>query len=411
MKPAFVARFTALAAITGLVFACTDRSDVVSPLPKESAPASTSALADFVVTCSANIVARSVICGNPDDNSGLRKDIIIGGQNTYIKLTSSNISVVGNVFSFDVALTNLIPQAIGTMDSTNAPDSAGIRAFFSAGPTSTGAGTISVSNPDGLGTFTGANQPYFRYHQVLAQGEESGTRTWQLQFSPEVANFTFQVYVSAPVRFPNGYVDGLGRVVTLNPSEVFTLPGAVYTQLGIPLPHAIIAFTSANAGIASTSGSDITGNSLGVTTLTAASGARPGTNGFYGVVCPAMNVANGTSHVDSITTSDCFTPFHPDEGYLPGTSFYGDLYRVSLTAGQTVDMTVDTGNILDSRVVIADRLGNPLGENDDDGGGSGPLAPGSALSYTATATGVYIIEVTTYAAGATGNYTLGITIH
>ena len=40
--------------------------------------------------------------------------IIVGGQNTFVKLTSSNITNTAGVFGFDVTVQNLIPQAMGT---------------------------------------------------------------------------------------------------------------------------------------------------------------------------------------------------------------------------------------------------------------------------------------------------------
>ena len=409
MKPAFVARLTALIAVAGIAFACTDRSEILSPVQKQ-APKPGNAVSDIVLACSANIKARTVSCGNAGSSTnGIRSDLIVGGQHQYVLLESSNIQILSDTIAFDVDMRNLIEQTMGTTDSLETPDPSGIKIFFTSGPTSGEGGSIVVANADGVGTFTAPNQPFFAYHNVLEQFDFSDTKTWKLQFSPEVQTFSFLLYVSAPVRYPTGYVDSLARVVTLNPTETFALPATVKNALGNVDPHAVVVFNSSTPAVATVLGSNVTGVTNGFSVVTASSGTRPGTHDIYADVCPSTTVSNGTSLATSISNTDCFAALSPDDGYLPSTTHYGDLYRVSLTAGQTVDITVDTGNILDSRLVVADRLGLVVAENDDDP--SGTLGVGSAVSFTATDAGTYIIQVTTFNAGDTGNYTLGISVH
>jgi hypothetical protein len=413
VKPVFVARVAALVAVAGIAFACSDRSEISAPESNPGAPSITGTN-DFIVTCSANVAARTVKCG--DTGNGLRGDLIVGGQGTYMQLTSSNVHIIGSdTIAFDVDVQNLMGQAIGTTDSSHTADPTGTRVFFVTGPTSTGAGVILVANPDGISSFTGANQPYFRYFGVYGSQENTGTRTWKLRFTPEVANFVFTVGVSAPVQYPHGYIDGLARVITLNPSESIKLPAVVHSALGTVQNGQTVSWSSSNTTAATVVDSTVTAGTSGFSVLKAVSNTRPGVNDVYVHTCQSMTLANGASHVDSITDSDCFTAFHPsddshpDEGYLPGTTWRGDLYRVSLTAGQTVDFTVDTGGSggLDTILVLADRLGNIIDTNDDDP----TLAPGSALSYTATATGVYVFQVTTYQPEFRGNYTAAVNIH
>ncbi len=402
-----------LVAIAGLAFACSDRSEIAAPQLNPDGP-SIGGLNDFVVTCSANVTARTVKCG--DSKNGFKSDLIVGGQGTYMQLTSSNVHILGtDTIAFDVDLQNLMGQAIGTTDSSQTADPTGTRVFFVSGPTSTGAGVILVANPDGISAFTGANQPYFRYFGVYYSQEHTGTRTWKLQFTPDVANFVFTLGVSAPVEFLHGYIDGLARVITLNPSETFKLPAVVHSALGTVQNGQTVSWSSSNTTAATVVDSTVTAGTSGFSVLKAVSNTRPGVSDVYVHTCQSMNLSDGASHVDSITDADCFTAFHPsddshpDESYLPGTTWRGDLYRVSLTAGQTVDFTVDTGGDggLDTILVLADRLGNIIDTNDDDP----TLAPGSALSYTATATGVYIFQVTTYQPEFRGTYTASVSIH
>ena len=65
-------------------------------------------------------------------------DLIIGGQNVNVKLTSSNVAYNSGTgrFTFDVTVQNLIPQPLGTTDGTTlAPG--GVSVFFTSGPTVT----------------------------------------------------------------------------------------------------------------------------------------------------------------------------------------------------------------------------------------------------------------------------------
>jgi len=124
---------------------------------------------------------------------------IIGGQNTFVKLTSSNVAYdpCTQIFEFDVTVQNLLNEAIGTPDGTLA-DTAGVRVFFNQTPTATsGSGTITISNADGTGTFIGANQPYYKYAGALAHNEVSASKHWQFNVPSSVATFEFTVYVAA----------------------------------------------------------------------------------------------------------------------------------------------------------------------------------------------------------------------
>jgi hypothetical protein len=149
---------------------------------------------------------------------GDARGVLIGGQNVFLKLTSSNVSYNGGtgIFQFDVTVQNLMNEAIGTPDGT-AADPDGIQVFFHSGPNVTnGTGTITVANADGTAAFTAANQPYFAYSEILAQNAVSSARTWKLQVTGSVNTFNFIVYVETDVQYllvinevmtnPNGIV-------------------------------------------------------------------------------------------------------------------------------------------------------------------------------------------------------------
>ncbi|MDB4948010.1 MAG: Por secretion system C-terminal sorting protein [Gemmatimonadetes bacterium] len=152
--------------------------------------------------CTATVKTGVVSCRTPSASTGGAHGDFVGGQNVYTKLTSSNVSYNGGteIFQFDVTVQNLMKEAIGTPDGT-IPGVNGIRVFFANGPTATsGTGTITVANADGTGTFTGINQPYFQYNNILAQNAVSPVKTWQLNVPSTVNTFAFTVYLYTDIQ-------------------------------------------------------------------------------------------------------------------------------------------------------------------------------------------------------------------
>ncbi|HYW05399.1 MAG TPA: dockerin type I repeat-containing protein, partial [Longimicrobium sp.] len=133
--------------------------------------------------CVANVQSRAVQCaqtGSAGAGAALADRIVYGGQNQYVTLTSSNIVVASNVFSFDVTVKNLIRQPIGTTDGVTA-DSNGVQVLFANGVRNTtpgNNGSLTVINHDGTGTFTGSDQKYFRYVGILAKDQISPAKNW-----------------------------------------------------------------------------------------------------------------------------------------------------------------------------------------------------------------------------------------
>jgi len=396
-----VFRALPLVAAALVLAACSDRGEPLHPVIGADAPRAPLA----AVSCTASVESQSVRCGTPAGFGG--NGVVIGGQHTYVDLTSSNIAVTADTFAFDVTVTNLIPQPLGTTNGSTA-DAEGIRVFFASGPVSSGAGTVTVANPDGTGTFTAAGQPYYQYAGPLVQDSTTGAKRWKLRLSPEVTSFTFTVLLSAAVQYPTGYIDGHPYVLSLNPNETRTLSGTVRDVVGNPVAGAI-TWTSGSPGIVSVTGSQATaGASRGFAEITAESGGRPGVYTTAVSVCQATVVGNGTSLPSSIAASDCFSSYGSPSG-RPTESYYADLYRVTLTAGQTITVTMDSGDDLDTYLLVAEPTQGVLvaGNDDDD---EGTLGVGSRIIYTATVSGTYVIEASTFNGSDTGNYTLGVTI-
>ena len=233
----------------------------------------------IAVNCTASRSSLSVSCGNSNTSSsqgisadGRQYDIIFGGNHQYVNVTSSNVVYgVDSIFSFDVTVQNLIPQTLGTTDGTN-PDPAGVRIFFSSGPTSTlGPGIITIPNASGVASFTAPNQPYFQYSGaalggdgVLTTNETSAPLNWHLKIPPAVQTFAFTIFVSAEVKNPGGYITLGADSSNVIVGSTRTVRGTVRSALGDSV-GAVTSWTSLDSTRATVNSSGIvTGVGAGV---------------------------------------------------------------------------------------------------------------------------------------------------
>jgi hypothetical protein len=204
--------FLGAAALT----ACSDRQPVAPREPSAPPPLATRALSVFDCTAS---IHGTLNCDPVSGSAGQASGVLIGGQNVFVKLTSSNVSYDAGteIFQFDVTVKNLMNEAIGTADGIVA-DPDGIQVFFHHLGVTSGTGAISVANADGTATFTSGNQPYFAYHEILARNAVSSARTWQLSMPPTVETFGFTLFVETDVQY----------LLVIN--EVMANPGGTITD-------------------------------------------------------------------------------------------------------------------------------------------------------------------------------------
>jgi hypothetical protein len=292
--------------------ACSDRGDpVAAPVPADPMPQPVLLQS---VLCHADRQARTVRCGQAELPSSARGYILVGGQGLYVQLTSSNVNYDSGtgIFSFDVTVQNLIPQAMATTDGTTG-DPAGVQVFFASGPTTTGGlGNVTVSNHDGTGTFTNTNQKYFQYSGglngadgILSTNETSGAKNWQLSVDPGVTTFTFVVYVAAEVQFPNGWIDVTPSAPDVLQGNTQALTATVRSAVGNVIPGQTVTWGTGNAGVATVDGSGTaTGAGVGSTLITATSGPRSGTATLS--VCPNLAVGGAYTAVMPLAANLCF---------------------------------------------------------------------------------------------------------
>jgi hypothetical protein len=178
-------------ALVVLLAACADATPLLPPRP---VPAGAARQA---VECRVNVPRAEMDCAAASAPPGPAADRMVGGQDVYVRLSSSGTGYdsLAMVLRSDVTVENLMSRPLGTPDGSTAT---GVRVFFHSGPAATGgSGQVTVANADGVSTFTAAEQPYFVYPQILSTYRISSPRTWLFNVPPTVTTFRFVVYVSA----------------------------------------------------------------------------------------------------------------------------------------------------------------------------------------------------------------------
>lgn len=333
----------ALCTAVGLA-SCTENSTPtdLSGLPLPSAP---HALA--TVPCTVSLVTRAVSCGATASLPDGVNASIIGGQNQYVTLASSNVSYdsTTEIFQFDVTVQNLLNEAMGTPDGT-VPDPDGIQVFFHSGPVATGgSGAITVVNADSTATFTGTDQPYFAYHEILPSNAVSSPRTWRLSIPPTVTTFAFTVYVETDVQ----YLLVINEVM-VNPIGIPPTPPGIDTDREW--------FEVYNAGTR-----DVDMQNL-VIADSAASGRRP-----YHVISSSLVVPSGgyvTIGSSTNTTDNGGAPIDYAYGSALNLANSLDALKIARVVGTdtlTIDRTQYLSSSTSAKEGISRELKNPALDN------------------------------------------------
>jgi len=281
-----------LPAALALLAACGDGtgSDRVRTVDDLPLPKGTLA----VLRCSASVTALTVDCqpgtsaSRAGSKNGPRADQhVVGGQGTYVRLTSSgNAYNAGTqIFSFNVTVQNLSSLAFATTDGTTRHDN-GVQVFFASGPSvTTGSGEVTVANATGQGTFTSTGQDYFQYggkvggtdqpelgaDGILATGETSSARNWQMNVPSTALAFEFTLFVATET--PSGsIVTAAPQVTSISPATLVPGTAATLTGMNFNATPGSNAVTIGGVAAAVTGGNT---TSLTVTVPCTASGTVP----------------------------------------------------------------------------------------------------------------------------------------
>lgn len=270
-------------------------------------------------TCIVDVVAGTTSClpSSARADDAARLNLLLGTPYATI-VSSGTVSSRGSAVDPDtttvnMAVKNNIPQPMGTTDGVTA-DLDGIRMLFSSGPTVTAvnSGTVSGSfivldNAEGTGTFTNpegtltyTSKPYYQYDEILAYNATSSPEAVSFVFSSNVRTFSFAVRVSAPVQYEYGWITiSPSSTPVLEPGDVTTLSGTVFTQLGVAQGDGI-TWSSSDPAVATVNSStgQVTAVASGTATITATSTVNAQRAGTRVIDVDAVPVVLSTTPLD-----------------------------------------------------------------------------------------------------------------
>ena len=338
----WLARVSASVALLQLATSCSDRE-----LP--SGPGDRPAPAARAVSCQADVRAQMLTCTAPPapssgtGSSKISADMILGGQGTYVQLSSSNVSYDAGtqIFQADVTVQNLTALLLGTPDGSTVT---GVKVFFYSGPSVVaGTGTVTVANADGMGTFTGTNQAYFAYDQILQTAEVSSAKTWRWAVPSTVSTFTFQMLVDAAAP---------GQIHVLSLSSASSLPMSLLSMTVLdldPTAEVAVRFFNDDGFLLDIPAIDVSVHSLVVSVPPF---TDPSTGSFVaGIVNVQVIQQSGTSTL----ASNIVTGFHIEDLPFPAVPGMVTESFLAATIGLANQLpTVIRGTIFDTPAVTAD---------------------------------------------------------
>jgi Glycoside hydrolase family 44/Bacterial Ig-like domain (group 2) len=315
---------------------CSDRSGSgVGPQP---GPPSAEPVELAALDCAADVRAGRIQCG-PARPGGAGSHLVVGGQHTFIRLenTTPTLEAATRVFSASFRLTSLVGQPLGTRDGTT-PAPEGVRAFFADDPTH----GVTVRDPDGVGTFTAVDQPYYQWTQVLATGGTTEAKTWRFTLPAGVEQFTFRVLVSAPVPHERGWIDVTPDTVPVAAGGTQRLWAAVRDVMGREISGLAVQWSSSDTTVATVDTAGVlTVRAGGTATITATSGTRTGAARVAAGGAPLTpgnpGAADVTFTLDSRTrwpVSRFIYGMNFYDGWLDYQAFRGAALPANLTLGR-----------------------------------------------------------------------------
>jgi hypothetical protein len=297
-------------AVAALLNACAERTPLATASPDRPPPVAQAT--GVTLECRVQVASRAMECATP--SLGGRGDLLVGGQDRFVKIRSSNLLLTpfapalraghggrGDVLppvytlqlSADLTVQNLLSLPMGTTDGTT-PDPSGLRIFFFSSPTVIGgSGEVIIFNPDGVADFTASGQPYFAYPGILAPGAVTAPKNWQFRMTAGVTEFSFLLAVAAPMPNEGGWITVSPAEQELNVHQGVQLHGTVHAATGFVVDSQKIVWSTANSAVATVDNLGVVvGVAPGTTIITGTSGARSGRTvvavGTFDATAPTM---------------------------------------------------------------------------------------------------------------------------
>lgn len=252
------------------VYGCTDAPTDLGPEIDSGRLASTF---EIRLDCAADIHTANFSCASASPSSAASSNLIVGGQDQFVRLVSESVTIEDGVFTAAVTVQNLTLQPFATTDGET-PSNRGVRVVFTRGPDN----GVVLKDPDGRMPITSSSpSEYYQYGAdalggdgILSQGETSQPKEWQFELNG-ATEFEFSVLVRTSVPDPtsvgvhlttltaggehtcgigddgNAYCwgrnhlgqtgDGVGRNPLTVPTRVAAPPGVSFSHLSAGFGH------------------------------------------------------------------------------------------------------------------------------------------------------------------------------
>lgn len=219
---------------------------------------------------------------------GARQDVLLYGTGAKIVPITPTTYADGptrDTMKVTVAVTNLLPQAIGTTDgvtvdpvrlvftgftATNLPPNATVL-------TAHGTATF-VDSVNGGGPYTFSNMPYMDFAEILAPNATSASQEVRIAYNPAIpaGQLKFKYRIWSRLQYKKGNVVITAADSIVGAGQTLALSGASYSNIGASLGTEAYNWISSNPGVASVNPSTgmVTGLTGGTVTITASSNAE-----------------------------------------------------------------------------------------------------------------------------------------
>lgn len=230
---------------------------------------------DAFLRCSADVQAGTIACrevASPGSLGGASAAHYIYLQSAPHALIATNDYLASSTqVSFDAQVVNLVPQPIGTDDGVTL-HSRGVRVFFWSNPWVTdGSGSVSVAEPTATGSFTGTNQRYHQWNEIIQSQDTSvAEKHYVFNLSGTVNAFEFMLGISTNMQW-SAITSASSSAETVAVGDSVDLDAVRLNSLGDTMAISSITWASDNTAVAtvgSTSGV-VTGVSAGTANVIA----------------------------------------------------------------------------------------------------------------------------------------------
>lgn len=252
--------------------ACSDRADPLVRNGPET-PVPTTASATAYLRCTADVQAGTVSCreASPGVGGALGAHYIYYQSAPHALMTTNDYSATSTEVSFDMQVVNLIPQPIATDDGVTL-HSRGVRVFFWSNPWVTdGTGSVSVIEPSTTGSFTGSNQRYHQWNEIVQPQDTSvAEKHYRFGITGTVNQFEFQLGISTNMQWA-AITSASAATASVAVGDSVDLDAWRLNALGDTMALSSITWASDNTAVAtvgSTSGM-VTGVSAGTANVIA----------------------------------------------------------------------------------------------------------------------------------------------